>query len=78
MNTTIHSWFDNRRKLFFIPVAEYAFFSNQSRTLKNIVLVLISNFSKYYFKTGAICLLFLSSQVFTALEFDSNHFGKAT
>ena len=33
------------------------------------------NFSKYYFKIGGICLLFLSSHVFAALEFDSNHFG---
>ena len=26
-------------------------------------------------KTGSVCLLFLSSHVFTALEFHSNHFG---
>ena len=44
------------------------------RTLKTNLLGLISNFSKYYFKTGTICLLFISSHVFTALEFDSNHF----
>ena len=31
-------------------------------------------FSKYYFKTGTIYLL-LFSHVFTALEFDNNHFG---
>ena len=36
---------------------------------------LISNFSKYYLKTGKICLLFLSSHVFSTLEFDSNNFG---
>ena len=33
------------------------------------------NLSTYYMKTGAICLLVLSSYVFTALMFDSNHFG---
>ena len=65
----------NRRRLFSIPVAEYAFFSPLARTLKNNLLVLISNFSKYYFKTGTICLLFFSSHVFNTLEFDSNHFG---
>ena len=65
----------NRRKLFFIPIAEYASFSHQPRTLKTNLLGLISNFSKYYFKTGAICFLFLSSHVFNALEFYSNQFG---
>ena len=65
----------NRRKLFFIPVVEYASLSHQARMLKTNVLGLISNRSKYYFKTGTICLLFLSSHVFATLEFDSNHFG---
>ena len=65
----------NRCKLFSIPVSEYASFSHQARTLKTNLLGLISNFSKYFFKIGTICLLFLSSHVFTALEFDSNHFG---
>ena len=55
-----------------VPVTS---FSHQARTLKTNLLGLISNFSKYYFKTGTICLLFLSSHVFTALEFDTNHFG---
>ena len=36
---------------------------------------LISNFSKYYFKTGTFYLLFLSSHVVPAIEFDSNYFG---
>ena len=31
-------------------------------------------FSKYYFKTDIICLIFLSSPIFTALKFDSDHF----
>ena len=35
----------------------------------------MSNFTKYYFKTSTIFLPFLSSLVFTALEFDSNHFS---
>ena len=65
----------NTRTLFSIPVAKYASFSHQARTLKTNLLGLISNFSKYYFKTGTICLLFLSSCVFTVLELDSNHFG---
>ena len=43
--------------------------------LKLIYYSLISNFSKYYFKTGTLCFLFLSSYIFTALEFDSNYFG---
>ena len=30
----------------------------------------MSDFSKYYFKTATLCLLFLSSHIFTALEFD--------
>ena len=54
---------------------EYASFSHHARTLKTNLLGLISNFSKYYFKTGTIYLLFLSWHVFTALEFNSNHFG---
>ena len=45
----------NRRKLFSIPVAEYASFSHQARVFKTNLLSLISNFSKYYFKTGTIC-----------------------
>ena len=59
----------NKRKLFPIPVAEYASFSHHARTLGTNLLGLISNFSKYYFKIGTNCLLFLSSHVFTALEF---------
>ena len=43
--------------------------------LKIIYYDLIPSFPKCYFKTGTICLLFLSSHAFTALEFDSNHFG---
>ena len=39
--------------------------------LKLIYYGFIYSFSKYYFKTGII----LSSHVFNALEFDSNHFG---
>ena len=65
----------NRPKLFSIPDAECTSFSHQARTLKTNLLGLISNFSKYYFKTGTICLLFLSLHLFTAFEFDSNHFG---
>ena len=65
----------NRHKLFFILVAEYASFSYQATTLKTNLLGLISTFSKYYFKTGIICLLSLSSHVLTALEIDSYHFG---
>ena len=65
----------NRRKLFSIPVTEYASFSHQARTLKTTPLGLISNFSKYHFKTSTLRLPFLSSHVFTALEFGSNHFG---
>ena len=65
----------NRRKLFAIPVAEYASCSHQVRTLKTNPLGLISSFSKYYFKTGTIFLLFLPSHVLTALEYDGNHFG---
>ena len=56
----------NRRKLFSVPVTEYASFSHQARTLKTNLLGLITNFSKYYFKT--VCLHFLSSYVFTTLE----------
>ena len=64
-----------KRKLFSIPVAEYASFSQQARTLKtNLLQFDIIFFSKYYFKTGTFFLLFLSSHVFTALEFDSNYF----
>ena len=65
----------NRRILFSILVAQYASFSHQTATLKTNLLGLISNCSKYYFKIGTICLLFLFSHAFTALEFDSNRFG---
>ena len=64
----------NRRKLFSIPVAEYTSFSHHTRTLKTSLLVLITRFFTYYFKTSTISILFLSSRVFTALELDSNHF----
>ena len=43
--------------------------------LKLIYYGSIASFSRYYFKTDTICLLFLSLHIFTALEFDSNHFG---
>ena len=56
----------NRRKLFFIPVAEYAFFSHHATTHKTKLLGLRLNFSKYYFKTGTICFFVLSSHAFTA------------
>ena len=65
----------NRCKLFSIPVAEYASFSHQTVTLKTNLLGLISNLSKYSFKTCTIFLLFLSLHAFTALESDCNHFG---
>ena len=34
-----------------------------------------SDFSKFYFKTCTLCLLFIPSHEFTALEFDSSLFG---
>ena len=43
--------------------------------LKVIWYRFISISSKYHFKTGTLCLLFLSSLVFTALEFYSSYFG---
>ena len=43
--------------------------------LKLIYYSLISNLSKYYFKTCTLCFFFLSLRVFTALEFNSNYFG---
>ena len=58
----------NRCKLFSIPVAEYPSFSHQARTLKTNLLLLIPSFSKYYFKAETICLLFLSSHLFTTLH----------
>ena len=61
--------------VFHSRVAEYASLSHQARTLKTNLLGLISIFSKYYFKTGTISLLFLFSHVFINLEFESNHFG---
>ena len=42
--------------------------------LKLIYYSLMSVFSKYHFKTGTVCLFFLSWHAFTALEFDSYHF----
>ena len=36
---------------------------------------LTSNFSRYYFKTGTLCLFFIPSHAFSTLEFDSNYFG---
>ena len=65
----------NRRKLFSIPIAEYASFSYQVRMLKTNLLGLISGFCKYYLKTVTICFLFFSLHVFAILKFDSNHFG---
>ena len=41
--------------------------------LKLIYYGLISTFSKYSFKIGTICLLFLSPHVFTPLEHDNNY-----
>ena len=64
------------RKLFSIPVADYASFSHHARTNKTNLLGLISSCSKYHFKPGTICPLFWSSHVFTPLEFDSYHFWK--
>ena len=52
------SYLSNRRKLFFIPVTEYAFFSHQATTFKTDLL----KFN--YIKTGLLLLIFLSSHVF--------------
>ena len=35
---------------------------------KQFIVIIISNFSKYYFKTGTTCTLFLSSHAFTNLR----------
>ena len=43
-------------------------FHTRFRTLKTDLLGLKSNFSKYHFKTGTICVLFISSHLFTALK----------
>ena len=43
--------------------------------LKLTYCSLIWFFSRYYFKTGILCLLFLSSHVFPALGLNSNCFG---
>ena len=56
-----------------IPVAEYASISHPTRTVKTELSQFIINFFKIFFETGTVCLL--SSHVFTALVFDSNHFG---
>ena len=55
--------------------SRWVWFSQQAKTLKTNLLGLISNFIKYCFKTGTVCLLSLSSHAFTALELDCNHFG---
>ena len=60
--------------MFSISVAAYASFSLQAKTLRTNFQGLISNFPKYFSKIDTVWLLFLSSHVFTALEFDSNHF----
>ena len=65
----------NRHRLFSIPVAEYASFSYQVRTLRTNLLGLIPNFSKHYSKISTICFVLLPSHVFTALEVISNHFS---
>ena len=48
-------------------------------TLERLTLIynsLISFFFfKYYFETGTLRQLFLASQIFSVLEFDSNYFG---
>ena len=54
----------NKRKLFSIPIAEYSSFLYQIRKLKTNLLGLMSNFSKYHFQTGTICLLFF---IFTCI-----------
>ena len=55
-------------------MAEYASFSHEARKLKTDLLSLPSNFSKYYFKIGTLCLPILSLHIFTTLEFNSNYF----
>ena len=50
-------------------------FHIRAERLKLTYYSLISNFSRYYFKTGTLCLFFLFSHVFPALELDSNCFG---
>ena len=42
--------------------------------LKLNYYILISNFSRYFFKTGTLWLLFLSSLPFAGLQFDNNYF----
>ena len=50
------------------------YFHIRLKRLKPIYYSLISNFPKYQFKTGSLCLLFLSSHILIDLEFDSNYF----
>ena len=47
-------------------------FLHQPRMLKTDLLQFNINFSKYRFKTGSLCLLFLFSHVFTTLTFHSS------
>ena len=55
----------------FHPLNMLPFHSRLER-LKLICYSLMTIFSKYHFKTGTLYILFLSSHVFTSLEFDSN------
>ena len=74
---TIQIWWisTNRRKLFSIPVTEYASFSYQTRSLETDLLQFNISFFKFHFKTDTLLFLFLSSHICTALEYESDYFG---
>ena len=48
-------------------------FHIRPKRLKLTYCSLISDFSTYFFKTGTLCLFFLSFHTFSALEFDRNY-----
>ena len=70
----------NKSKLFSISVAEYASFSHQTRTLETDLLkclkLVLYHFLLYIaLRVARRASFFLSSLVFTPLEFHSNYFG---
>ena len=71
----LNSSFDNCTQILFDSSCWICFLFTSGKSAKTNLLGLLSNIFKSYFRTSTSCIFFLSSHVFTAFEFNSNHFG---
>ena len=78
---TIQIWWNLNEHYFYLTSTKSVIFQIdancspfQSLNMLPFHIRLVSNVSRYFFKTGTFCLLFLSSHVSPGFQFDNNHF----